>query len=295
VREIVRRKFIVMKFFLAEMTSDEAKEVAPACVLLAPVATVEQHGPHLPLHTDIDNIAQILAEVARRTNPPARSQAGEQPRVLVAPPVWFSFSPFDPQVYPGSIRTRPDVFASALNDILESYLRGGFRKIVVVNGHGGGTELVIPEVVRRLNSKVASIWRDWQIPAEAKVVQFCWWVFLAEFAREELERIRGKEVSLDWHGGDIETSLQLYLRPDLVDMSKAKRGSTFSREVKFSYHDLADWHRQYVVEGYPAEVLPGDLDMIGGDPTTASREKGEAIFNLAVEKVSEFIREFASR
>lgn len=286
-REIVGREFIVMRFSLPEMTSDEVKEVAPACVLLVPVATVEQHGPHLPLHTDIDNVTQILVGVVRQTNP--------QPRVLVAPPIWFSFSPFDPQTFPGSIRIRPDVFASALNDILESYLRAGFRKIVVVNGHGGGTELVIPEVVRRLNSRVSSMWPEWQIPAEAKVVQFCWWVFLAEFAREELERIRGKEISLDWHGGDIETSLQLYLRPELVDMSKAKRGSTFSREVKFSYHDLADWHRQYVVEGYPAEVVPGDLDMIGGDPTTASKEKGEAVFNLAVEKISEFVCEFASR
>jgi len=294
-----------MRLLLAEMTSDEAKYAAPRCVLLMPVATMEQHGPHLPLHTDMDNVAQILLEVARRTNPPAspseadappaRSQAREKPRVIVAPSVWFSFSLFDPQVYPGSIRTRPDVFASALNDILESYLRAGFRKIVVVNGHGGGTELVIPQVVRRLNSKTASVWPDWQIPGEARIVQFCWWVFLAEFAREELERIRGKEVSLDWHGGDIETSLQLYLRPDLVDMTKAKRGSTFSREVKFSYHDFADWHRQYVVEGYPGEVLAGDLDAISGDPTAASREKGEALFNLAVEQISEFVREFASR
>ena len=276
-----------MKILLAEMTSEEAKDAAAACVLLVPVATVEQHGPHLPLHTDIDNVTQILVGVAKRTNP--------EPRVMVAPPVWFSFSPFDPQTFPGSVRTRPDMFAGVLNDILESYLRAGFRKIVVVNGHGGGTELVIPEVVRRLNSKVASIWTEWQIPAEAMVVQFCWWVFLAEFAREELERIRGKDVSLDWHGGDIETSLQIYLRPELVDMSKAKRGLTFSRDVKFSYHDLADWHRQYVVEGYPGQVIPGQLDSISGDPTTASKEKGEAIFSLAVEKISEFVREFARR
>lgn len=276
-----------MKLHLAEMTSDEAREIAPACVLLVPVATVEQHGPHLPLHTDIDNVTQILVGVAERTNP--------EPRAIVAPPVWFSFSPFDPQAFPGSVRTRPDVFASALNDILESYLRAGFRRILVVNGHGGGTELVIPEVVRRLNNKVASVWTEWQIPPDAMVVQFCWWVFLAEFAREQLEQIRGKEVSLDWHAGDIETSLQLYLRPHLVDMSKAKRGITFSRDVKFSYHDLADWHRQYVVEGYPASVTPGEIEVIGGDPTAASKDKGEAIFNLAVEKISEFVREFASR
>jgi creatinine amidohydrolase len=275
------------KFYLPELTREEARETAAACVLLVPVATIEQHGPHLPLHTDIDNVTQILLKVAATVNP--------QPRVLVSAPVWFSFSPFDPQTYPGTIRTRPEVFAEAFNDILESYLRGGFRKILVVNGHGGGTEEVIPRVVRRLNQKIPSVWRDWQIPADVSIVQFCWWVFLSEFAREEIEQLRGKNVSLDWHAGDIETSLQLYLRPELVDMSKARRGVTMSHDVKFSWHDLTDWHRQYMIDGYQPQVIPGEDDGVSGDPTKASRELGEAIFNLAVAKISEFVREYSAR
>jgi creatinine amidohydrolase len=273
------------EIYLPELTRDEVKEVANRSVLLVPLATIEQHGPHAPLQTDIDNTQSILMGVAGETNP--------NPRTLVAPPIWFSPSPFEPALYPFNVRIREDVFKDALNDILESYLRSGFKRIAVVNGHGGGTEWVVPEVVAKLNRKESTLWPDWKIPGDAKVVTFEYFAFLEVFASGEMSEIRKSPPGSDWHAGDIETALQLYLHPELVHMDRAKRGGMY-KPAKFAPHDLGrNWFRQYIIAGYYGEAQEGEVEWIGGDPTLATRKLGEDIYNLAVKKISEFVKEFA--
>lgn len=275
-----------MKIYMPEMNRDEVKEALDGAILLVPIATIEQHGPHAPLHTDIDSVTAIVLEVAKQVNP--------NPRTLVAAPIWFSPSPFEPLVYPGCIKMRKEVYMDALNDLLESYLRGGFKKIVVVNGHGGGTERWIPQVIDKLNSKKSSIWPDWQIPQDAHVVGFAWISFLGEFAREELKEIRKSPPGSDWHAGDVETALQLFLHPDLVDMTKARKGPMWIPS-KFAPTDLMEsWHYQFIIDGYYGKWKSGEVDAISGDPTLATKELGEKMFNLAVRKISEFVQEFAS-
>ncbi len=76
------------KFCLPEMTRKEVKEaIENKASLLIPIATIEQHGDHLPLHTDIDNVTRITKRIAENLNPDIG--------VLVGAPVWFSPSPFD--------------------------------------------------------------------------------------------------------------------------------------------------------------------------------------------------------
>ena len=267
------------KFYLPEMLRGEVKEAAEAgAVVLVPVATIEQHREHLPLHTDIDNVTSICKGVAERLNP--------NPRVLVGAPFWLSPSPWDPKTMPYfMVKIRKEVYMEVLNDVLESYLRAGFKKVVVVNGHGGGTEKWIPQVIEKLNTKRSSIWPDWRIPDDAQVVGFCWISFLGEFARDELREILGGREDRDWHGGEIETALQLYLRPELVDMSKAEADPP-PKEVKFAPCSLSTWHRQFIIDGY---YKPGT---ICNDPTLATAETGKKVFDLAASKIGEFIKEF---
>ena len=275
------------KVYLPELTREEARELAPKAVLLVPVATIEQHGPHAPLQTDIDNCLHICLRAAKKAYP--------NPPSLVSAPVWFSPSPFDPAWQPVNICMREEVFKEALNDILESYLRSGFRRIVVISGHGGGTEWMIPQVVRKLESKVSSIWKDWRIPDDAKVVGFTWMAFLEVFAAEELREIRANPPGSDWHAGDIETSIQLYLHPELVDISKARIGHRFRRS-SFSAHDLGrNWFWQYIIAGSPyIGGERGEVEGISGDPTLATPELGERVLELAASKIAEFIKEFAA-
>lgn len=273
------------RIYLPEFTREEVREVASSSVLLVPSGTVEQHGPHGPLQTDIDNSFSICMGAARETNP--------NPRTVVGAPIWFAPSVFDPANLPFSVRIREDVFKDALNDILESYLRGGFKRIAVVNGHGGGTEWMIAEVIHRLSRKESTLWPEWKIPDDAKVVTFEYFAFLEVFAPEEMSGIRKNPPGSDWHAGDIETALQLYLHPGLVHMDRAKRG-TLLKPSKFAPHDLGrNWFWQYVIAGYYDGFEPGEVEGITGDPTLATSKLGEDIYKLAVKKIAEFVREFA--
>jgi creatinine amidohydrolase/Fe(II)-dependent formamide hydrolase-like protein len=142
------------------------------------------------------------------------------------------------------------------------------------------------------------MWPEWEKPKDARIFGFTWISFLAEFARDELMKIRKSPLGSDWHGGDIETALQLYLHPDLVDMKKAKKG-IMNIPTKFAPSDFANYNRLFIMHGYYADNVKGELEApynaVAGDPTLASRELGEKIFELAVNKISEFIQEVASR
>jgi len=269
--------------YVPTMTVEEVRERARGSILLVPVAATEQHGPYAPLHTDISNATEICLAAARQC-----AQG-----VLVASPVWFSPSPFDAESLPGSVQMRESVFKDALGDILESYLRSGWRRLVVVSGHGGDTEWMIRDVVRRLNAGRFCRYPDWR-PAERWIVVCLeWWCLMSEFAGEELARIRPRPSANDNHGGDIETALQLHLHPELVDMSKARPGAR-SQPSRFAPNDLSTWHRQFVVTGYPARWEGGEVPAIGGDATTATPELGKTVFELAARTLADFLREFAA-
>jgi creatinine amidohydrolase len=276
--------------YLPYMTRNDVKDaISDRAVLLVPVATIEQHGDHAPLHTDIDNCLAICLAAAEAVDP--------NPRCVVAAPVWWSISPFDITVYPGCIRLREEVFKEALGDVVESYLFAGFQKIALVNGHGGGTEWIIPEVVRRLNRKESRLFPDKSIPADARVVTFGWFPLLEVFAQEELMQARGNpQGCADWHGGDVETALQLYLRPNLVDMTRAAVGHRY-QPLEFAPYDLGrSWYWQYIIADYPpGPGQPGEMQGISGDPTHATPELGKRILELAAEVIGRFVREFAAR
>jgi creatinine amidohydrolase len=273
-------------FYLPEMTHEEILASVNNSVLLIPVACMEQHGPHLPIHTDMDNVHEITMGVARKLNPALRA--------LVSPPMWFSpGGAFPLAQYPGTMKCRKETFKELLSDFLESYLRHGFKRILIINGHGGGTQLWIPEVVRYLRRDLPKLGYkdDWKVPADARVTVFSWIALLGEFARPELEAIRKSPLGSDWHGGDVETSLQLYLRPHLVHMDKARKGTT-RVPSKFGTCDINDWHREYIIPNFPAKSIEGEQPCVWGDPTLATPELGKAVYDLAVSKIAEFVQEF---
>ncbi len=278
------------ELYLPYMTREKARQaVEDRAVLLVPVATLEQHGPHGPLHTDIDNVLAVCIAAAERANPEARC--------VVAAPVWFSISPFDPAAFPGTIKMREDVFKEALGDVLESYIWGGFRRIAVVNGHGGGTEWIIPQVVHRLNRRESHLFPDRQLPEGTIVVTFMWLALLEVFAQDELMAARGNpEGCADWHAGDVETALQLYLRPGLVDMDAAAVGNRY-RPLEFAPYDIGhSWYWQYIIAGYPpGPPQPGEADGFSGDPTIATPETGRRVLELAADVIGRFVKEFAAR
>ena len=117
-----------MSILFSEMTRDEITEAAPQAVAVLPTAATEQHGPHMAVGTDV-----ILCEnVARR----AAERAAERTPVIVAPILPFGSS-WHHYPFGGTISLTSPTFITAVQEALEGLVRCGFRKIVVLNGHGG--------------------------------------------------------------------------------------------------------------------------------------------------------------
>ena len=172
---------------LATLTSPEAAERAAAgAVLVVPVGSTEQHGPHLPLATDAD-LAQALCSRLS-------SRLGEQrPGVVVAPLVPYGSSG-EHEGFAGTISIGQEATELLLTELGRSATRS-FARVLLVSTHGGNIEAVRRAVTRlRAESRDVSVW---------------------------LPRWHG-----DAHAGRAETSLQLALAPASVRLDRAEAGNT---------------------------------------------------------------------
>jgi creatinine amidohydrolase len=180
------------RFLLHEITRGEAARRAPGALVVLPVGATEQHGPHLPLGTDFLIVEHVTRAAAREAQPHLD--------VLVAP-TFQTGSSHHHLSFGGTISLSTERYYGALRDMTESLIQSGFRRIFIVNGHGGNHEL-IQLVVRDLaqthpcNLAAASYW---------------------DLARESLaQREPDLGGRLPGHAGAFETSLIMAVHPDLV-------------------------------------------------------------------------------
>ncbi len=165
-------------------------------VVILPVAAIEQHGPHLPLSTD----AVINEGVLKR----ALAILSEPPTVLVMPALVVGDS-LEHLGYPGTLSVSTETLLALWMDVGRSVARTGLRKLIVFNSHGGQIPLVDILAVR-LRSELDML-----------VVRANYFAFGTPkdlFETSELEH--------GIHGGEVETSLMLHLRPDLVRVDALK-------------------------------------------------------------------------
>jgi len=180
-------------------------------IVVLPLGAHEYHGPHLPFETDT-----IIAEgIVQRVNDSLPADLNVN--FLPAQPIGYSIEHMDVE------GTRSLAFSEAINQwigIGENLHAGGIRKLVMLNAHGGNSPLmsiVATELRTRLDMlTVATSWTRFGIPDGL---------------------ISEDDKKLDIHGGFIETSVMLALRPDLVDMSKAidftNEQTSFANEFKY--------------------------------------------------------------
>ena len=171
-------------------TTDFGRVDTEATVALLPVAAVEQHGPHLPLATD----ALINEALVRATL--ERTPAGV--KLLVLPAQNVGSSP-EHTSFAGTLSIRDTTLLEAWTDIGRSVARAGVRKVIVLNTHGGQKALVDLLAVR-LRSELGML-----------VVRTTYFAFGALPGLFD-----PAEVVHDIHGGEVETSLLLHIKPDLV-------------------------------------------------------------------------------
>src|SRR5713226_1636417 len=223
-------------------------------VVIVPIGSIEQHGPHLPVDNDISIPYHIAVRTAELIN--------DFP-VLVAPPVWLGFTHYNMGFY-GTITVRLETFLALLSDVCRSIYANGFERIVLMNGHGGN---VAP--VTAVANKLAQ--------ENIYTLSFPYW----SLCQTEMTTWSTKDGRGPGHAGEWETSFQLYLRAHLVALDKREAGNTrwpFTDAV-MKYAHVPERRR---------ESPNGSM----GDPFAASAEKGERIFNLVVERLVAMVHEF---
>lgn len=233
-----------------------ARDMARTIAVL-PVAAVEQHGPHLPVGVDTLIAEGYLARV--------RPLVPDALDVLFLPVQTIGKSN-EHLAFPGTITLSAETALAAWREIGESVRRAGVKKLVFVNSHGGNVailDIVARELRVRLGMMcVTSAWHRLGYPEG---------LFSAEELRHGI------------HGGEIETSLMLAFRPDLVDMDQARDFTPATKRMARENVHLSAI--QPVGFGWMAQ----DLNPAGaiGDAASATREAGEA---AADHGAREFVR-----
>jgi creatinine amidohydrolase len=223
-------------------------------VVLLPVGSTEQHGPHLPLDVDIFLCEQVCLETARRM----------EGRVLVLPPISYGLNLHHID-FPGTIHIEPEVFIAFCLNITKSVAYHGFRRILVVNGHGSNGPLA-DLVARKTLLQTESI---------------CAAVNYFVFGQEAFENI--KESTVTAHADEFETSLYLHLAPERVKMDKAAAGDDHRARHMSSDSTgkvrLSDYWGRWTRLG------------VHGDPRKATAKKGHVIWDAVLKGMQETVED----
>ena len=254
------------KFKYEEFTWPEIKTaVAQNRVAVLPVGTTEQHGPHLPLVTDVLTATEMSRMAVERIPEEA----------VLLPSVYYSFNEHHMD-FPGTIAIAGETIVRYVTDIGTSLARHGFRKILIVNGHGSNVPFL----------DIAA--RNITNGSEAIAAMASWWSLIP---KEVITSLRESEFPGGMaHGCELETSVLLHLRPDLVQMDKAERDINF-QSTEFFYWDLQNPSPVFFQEWFSRYSKTGTV----GDPTKATAAKGEVFVNAVVDRLVKLIREFRER
>jgi len=212
--------------------------------VILPVGATEEHGPHLPTITDT---IQAL-EVARAT--------AELKDVFLAPPLHYGVCR-STRGFPGTITVGHDALRAYVKDLLISFADSGFAKVLILTGHAGGLHMAALEEA----CQMAVEERDFRV---SLVSLF------------DLIDFKTVETPGDGHAGEVETSLMMVIRNDLV---KGRPEKHFPIRPRFLIQK-------------DVRHLMGNGIM--GNPKPATLEKGNAFFEMAVQGVIGALEELES-
>jgi creatinine amidohydrolase len=235
-------------------------------VVVVPLGSLEQHGRHLPLFTD----SLIGTEIARR----AEAELGDE--ALFLPMLWVGASDHH-RMFPGTVSISNDVYSRVLGDMLESLISTGFRRIFLLTAHGGN---VLPGRVALYDVQLRH--RD---KPDLWMALSSWW----SIAAPQVAAMPGLEQSTVSHACELETSMILQLRPELVRL-EAVQSARIPFESAFYVPDFTRESRVDVARSFEQLSASGAFCF----PELATAEKGEALFATATAEVVAFVRELAT-
>jgi len=229
--------------------------------ILIPHASLEQHGPHLPLYCD----TITALEVATR--------AGEEAGILYTPTLWLGYSPQHmraPGFGAGTITLRAETFMNVIYDIGRSLIHHGFNRLIFVNGHGSNVKVIDPPL-RRLRYETGALIGFYKPYAERYIGM------LKDILEGTPEQTPG------WHAGELETSQCLAHNPALVRMDRASTDKAHAPEWLGEAWAKKDGMPDAEFQGYQYFNFPFDHEEftdsgVMGVPQMGTAEKGEIAF-----------------
>jgi len=231
---------------LENITMKDFKEyLRQTRTVVFPFGTIEEHGSHLPLNTDSLIIQEVLKLIAKKK------------KFFLAPIVYYGVCTTTRE-HPGTISISPETLRRLSADlVIESYKKG-LRNFLLISGHGGSLHMsALKESAEMLVGKLKDIRIAVFSPYDVL------WKELSEIA----------ETPNDFHAGELETSIVLYLAPELV---KGRAPEEYPKIPK-----------PFIVRD-KMKYWPGG---VWGDPQKASAEKGKKAIQLMVDKIAEIIEQ----
>ncbi len=230
---------------------DFEKAVEQTGVCLLTMGVIEKHGEHLPLGTDFLN-GHKLACLATEKEP-----------AVVFPPFYFG-QIYEARCFPGTVTIKPALLIELIQGVLDEIGRNGFKKIIVVNAHGGN-QYMLPFLMQ------CTLWEE---------KPYCVYNYTPEFTLEQQKAWQDLcETEIHMHACECETSISLANQPELVKMERvpAEPAMPLNRlkDLKANYTGVS-WYSNYP-------------NHYAGDARTATREKGLVMRQIEVDALAKYI------
>ena len=231
-----------------ELTAGEwpkaLEKSAHTCIL--PIGILEKHGPHAPIGSDLIHVREWAARAAKK-------------EYAVVFPDFFYGQINEARHQPGTFSLPSRLVLELLDSTCSEIARNGFKKIVIINGHGGNPHLLRYFIQCQLERR-----RDYVVyffdPAQDAALN------------EKVKDMRKSDPSWDAHAGERETSTLLYLRPDLVKLNTATQesGANLKRLSLPNLYTAIWWYASYP-------------NHYAGEGAKAARELGKLLTEHTIE------------
>ena len=219
-----------------------------------PMGVMEKHGPHLPMGSDMIAVRELAVRAANI-------------EYAVVFPDFIYGQVYEVLNHPGTITIPSELLWALMQSTVDEMARNGFKRVLILNGHGGNNNLIRYFVQAQLERRkdIAVLFHDPRPDPEYQA---------------KIREIRESDPSYDQHAGERETSTILYIRPDLVDLGRASAESGKPQRRLDHLENLYSGMKW--VGNFPNHYA--------GDGSVATNELGKFIFDNAVESVVNNLR-----
>jgi creatinine amidohydrolase len=234
-------------------------------VILLPLGAIEQHGPHMAVSTDTD----IVTYIARQ------AEAALPEQVLLCPTLPFGSSDHHLS-FGGTISIGAELYTKVIVDLVGSLLQNGFRKIVLLNGHGGN--------ITPVKQALAVLSKDYDAALQPNIALVTYW----ELGGKPFAGEPPMESPALSHACEYETSMMLHIFPERVAMEKAQRA------LRPKSNGYIPWEDDEAYRGVTLFKQTAFISSNGssGEPQLATAEKGEHLVGKAVGALVAFLGKF---